>query len=316
MRTASPRPGAIVGGTSVTMSPRMRSASGSVSGVSGSPSRPKQLLERGVHVAAADHRLGVRLERLGRELALDEPLHRAVRVVLKRATGDDVAMADVRERRSAERLHDALGRDRRGTGRGVRPRLAPATSARCPATTYVGEQALAAALGPVRDEQIGDVGDERRWQREVPVLIRAAVAERDPLGRPRDRGVEQVALPGERVLGGRQPQAARERDLVAVLVGEERLARARAAGTHPRCSPHTNTTRNRRARTASGSASCTAPARGGSPVGTSSSSSSASSSTPEGRSPSSASSSSAPRSAASAAASRRPGASSSAARPR
>ena len=72
----------------------------------------------------------------------------------------------------------------------------------------VGQQPPAAARRPVAAQQLGDIGDERRGQRQVALLVGAAVGQEHALGGARDRRVEQVALGGQRVLAGAQPQAA------------------------------------------------------------------------------------------------------------
>ena len=91
----------------------------------------------------------------------------------------------------------------------------------------VREQPPAAPLEPLRHEQLGDIRHERRGQRLIALLVRAPVAEHDPLARPRDARVEEVALAVERALGRSQPQPRCERELVALIVGQKRLARAR-----------------------------------------------------------------------------------------
>ena len=144
-------------------------------------------------------------------------------------------MADVAERLLAQGVHRrrrAVADARRGGGGRARSRavgaIAPDPRPRRPAAAAGG------AREPVLDEQVGDVGDERRGQGEVALLVGAAIAEDELLGGPGDAGVEQVALAGQRVLGRRQAQAGGDRQLAAVLIGQERLARARASGTRPR----------------------------------------------------------------------------------
>ena len=87
----------------------------------------------------------------------------------------------------------------------------------------VGEQPSAPALSPLGREQLGDVRDERGRQLEISLLVRAAIAEHDPLGGARDRRVEQVALALQRVLPRPQPEPAAHGELAPALVVEERL---------------------------------------------------------------------------------------------
>jgi hypothetical protein len=87
----------------------------------------------------------------------------------------------------------------------------------------IRQQPPPAARAPVRGQQLGDVGDERGGQRQVALLIRAAIREVDALGGTRHGRVEQVPLGGQRVLARAQRQPGRERHLAASLVGEKRL---------------------------------------------------------------------------------------------
>ena len=225
-RTASPRPVAMSCERSASTSSRSSSARGSVVGVTEVAEPLEHLLEHRVHVAPAGERIGIGLEALGLKLAVDEPLDRAVGVRLERARRQDPAVADVRERRlrqRSDRRRDLAG-ERRRRGRAGAGELAGGGRLRR-RPHDVGEHPAPAALGPVLDQQLGHVGEERRGQREVALLVRAPVAEDDALGRPGHARVEQVALAAERVLARAQPQAAAHRELAAKLVREERLGR-------------------------------------------------------------------------------------------
>ena len=63
----------------------------------------QHLLDHVVHVAAANERIGVGLERDRLQLAFDQPPHRAVAIALERAGREDPAMADMCERRVGQR---------------------------------------------------------------------------------------------------------------------------------------------------------------------------------------------------------------------
>ena len=114
-------------------------------------SEPAQhVLDHAVHVAPADERVGVGLERRGLELALDQPPHRAAGVGLERAGGQDLAVADVLERdlgqRADRRLH--LAGERRSRRRVCARHLPLGRCFRC-RPHDVGEHPAPAAIGPV-----------------------------------------------------------------------------------------------------------------------------------------------------------------------
>ena len=184
---------------------------------------------------AARERVGVGLEPVGLELALDQPVHRAGGERLQRAgrdrpRGDARGPApvgqDPRRRRIAEpgaAIADPAPApvDRCEGLRDARSRSVGACST---LHTTSASSRRAALLAPVGREQLGDVLEERRRDHDVAVLIGAAVAESDPLGRARDARVQQVALAVERV--GR-PAAARgplRAPARAGVVVEERVA--------------------------------------------------------------------------------------------
>ena len=135
-------------------------------------------------------------------------------------------MAHVGQRRLAQRAdrRGHLARRRRCRGGSAAGQL-PLGGRRRGVPHHVGQHPPAPALGPILGEQLGHVVEERRGQREVALLVGAAVAEDHALGGTRDARVEQVALAGERVLARAQPQPAARRQLAAQLVGQERLGR-------------------------------------------------------------------------------------------
>ena len=167
---------------------------------------------------------------LGLELALDQPLDRAVGVATRarRPTGS----RRWRTCASATSPSDPLG-ERRARRRPAAAAAAHATGpARARSAPGRGSQTTSASSRRARRslqplvEQLGDVGHERRRQRQVALLVGAAVAEHDPLGRPRDARVEQVALAVERVVARSQPQPEHAASSRRQLVGQERVGRA------------------------------------------------------------------------------------------
>ena len=159
----------------------------------------------------------------------------------------------------------------RGCGARAAAALAAAAAARASARAHARSEPRSALQttsassrrrrrrGQLGVEQLGDVVDERRGQRDVALLVGAAVAEHDALGRPRDARVQQVALARQRVLAGAERQARRR---APARGGARRRGTARrrpAPGTRPRTGRRTSTTRKRRARIASGSAISTEP---------------------------------------------------------
>ena len=95
-------------------------------------------------------------------------------------------------RRARARRRSAAPAQRRGT---APARARVGASARPRRRRRAAAGAGAPASSP---QQLGDVGDERRRQRQVALLVGAAVGEEHPLGGARDGGVEQIALAGER----------------------------------------------------------------------------------------------------------------------
>ena len=116
-------------------------------------------------------------------------------------------------------------------------------------------------LGPLGHEQLGEIGEERRGQREVALLVGAAVAEDDLLGRSRHARIQQVALAVQRASRS-APAASPEASASSWRCSSDRNGSPTpASGNSPSFRPQTNTARKRRARIASGSESSTAPAR-------------------------------------------------------
>jgi hypothetical protein len=190
------------------------------------PQPTQHLFEQAMHIAAPGQRIGVGLQGRGLELAVDQPPDRAVGVRLQGPRREDLAVADVGQCGLAQRA------DRRGNlagrGRACRRPAAgqlPVGGRGGWRPHHVGQHAPLATLGPVFDEQLGDVFQERGRKREIALLVGAAVAQDHPLGGARDARVEEVALARERVLAGAQPQPAAGRQLAAQLVGQERLGR-------------------------------------------------------------------------------------------
>ena len=109
----------------------------------------------------AGDRLGLGLERRGAQLALDQPFDRAVGVGLQRAGRQDLGVAQPAERRSPRLARGWAARRRRAR----RPPPAPLALARgrrppgAQTTSASSRRRGALATG---DQQLGDVGDERR----------------------------------------------------------------------------------------------------------------------------------------------------------
>ncbi len=175
------------------------------------------------------------------ELALDQPSHRAGRKRLECTGGDDLAMADVAKRLLGERARrrrpvgDAVGAGGRVRERG-RDHPLPFGRRLVDAPDDVRQQPPATPLAPAGCEQLGDVLQERRRDHDVAVLVGAAIAEGDTLGRARHARVQQVALAVERIARGRQRQTRSERQLASALVTEEGISGDGSAppGTRPR----------------------------------------------------------------------------------
>ena len=149
----------------------------------------------------ADDRVGLGLERRRAQLALDQPLDRAVAVGFQRSGGEDLGVAQPRRASSPSRRSPSSGSPAAGA---PRRRLGPPALAlggcRVRRPDDVGQQPALALLKPRRRKQLADVIEKRRGQREVALLVGAAVADQDALGRPRDGRVEQVALAVQGVL--------------------------------------------------------------------------------------------------------------------
>ena len=237
-RTASGRPGAIVGGISSTTSLE-------------DPQRVAERLRRDRAAEPPDHLLEHARAcscrgRAGRGQARATPvtssrstshLHRAVGEALERAAGDDLAVADVTER---DRLPSAASGSTSAAppsrGRAAAERAhAPARSAPPPdPRRHRRAAAGAAARGPVGHEQLGQIGEERRGQREIALLVGAAVAEHDLLA-SRARRTRTAGSARGRATCSLPQVAARMR---APARGDARRTetarRRRQAGTRPR----------------------------------------------------------------------------------
>ena len=176
---------------------------------------------------ALAHRLGIRLGPLRLEHRLDEPAH---------AAGGE-------RLQPARRLRPARGQRRQhraGARRPERRRLGLALSGRLRAAQLVrgrrgrgrprdlGEQPRAALAPQLVREQRADVGDERRGLHGVAVLVGGPEGQEQDLLRPRDAGVEEVALLAQDVLVAAQEEPARPRERRAGVVVEERLGRGAA----------------------------------------------------------------------------------------
>ena len=104
-------------------------------------------------------------------------------------------------------------------GRGL-PR---ARSARGPEPRRHRPAGVAFGARPAGVEDSATSVEERRGDAEVALLIRAAEAERHPLGGPGHGGVEQVALPIEDILMAAQAQTRTQGQLATPLIREKRL---------------------------------------------------------------------------------------------
>ena len=206
------------------------------------------------------------------ELALDQPPHGARRERLQCTGGDDLAVADVAERLLGERARGRGGgvgehrasrgsRPRTRTRPPARARSVPGRRSRRHPPAAAGDAARASP--PPNSSPMSSRNGEAHH--DVAVLVGAAIAEGDALGRTRHAGVQQVALAVERVGRRRQRETRSERQLAAAVIAEERILETVCGlGNSPSQKPVTNTRRKRRARIASGSAISTASGGGGS----------------------------------------------------
>ncbi len=174
-----------------------------------------------MRVRAADHRLGVGLEPVRAQEVVDEPAHRAARVVLERARGDRVALAHGRQRRRfGERAHGRRGPALAEPGHGALPLRVVGGGRRIPGD--VGQRASRGGLGEPRQHPLG-LDDEEGARLRVAVLVGGAGAEHEqPLGAGR-ADVEEVALALELVLALRQHEPRGRCERAAVVVAEKRL---------------------------------------------------------------------------------------------
>ena len=178
--------------------------------------------------AATHQRLGLRLERLGVELALDQPLHRAVRVRLERRGREPVACAQLRQNLLGL---EPLGEPRRAPRSGKRERPAPlGLGRRCVRPPrHVGERPGAGhALDRVGVELVEDVFDQERANRGRALLVGLAPREHQQPLRARHARVEEVALACRPVVPHRQREPAGPRQLAPLVVRQERLGTRRA----------------------------------------------------------------------------------------
>ena len=195
-----------------------------------------EALERVVDDRAEPQRIGGRLEALRAELVLDEPLVRAGHPALERVGAEHLARAEIAR---APRASAAAPGARSGSGSpansaSTRARvLGGARGARAPARALGAQPPSASARASARSrrrlggrraprararacasaaspsgsgcEQVEDLVDERRARQRRAVLVAALPAQVEALGRPRDAGVEQVALLVGRVGRGAGP---------------------------------------------------------------------------------------------------------------
>ena len=218
-----------------------------------------------MHVAPADERIGVGLEARGLELALDRATATGQRRTsrARRRTGSGGGGRARAPPPTATPIGDGhLAGERRASGR-VSARHLPLGRRFRGRPHDVGEHPAPAAVGPVLGEQLRHVGEERRGQREVALLVRAPVRSGRPVRSRGDARVEQVALAAEPSSRGAAQSAAAASSRRSSSERNGSGAGGQRELALPR--PHTNTTRNRRARIASGSASSTAPVAAGGP---------------------------------------------------
>ena len=177
-----------------------------------------------MRVAPADHGLGIRLQGVGLQEVLDEPLDRAVREVLERARRHRLARSQLGEQRPAgERTGHALLAARAGGGERAVPLGGSGSVVGGPG--HIRQRARA---GLRRAEQLAGVLYEERLRLRVALLVaRARRQHEQPLG-ARGADVEEVALAVEGVLAHGQHEPGGACDRAPVLVGQERL-RSRAA---------------------------------------------------------------------------------------
>ena len=121
------------------------------------------------------------------------------------------------QRPDQRRLGGRRGRggEARGLALGRRLRRRPARGAQLAAARP------ARPVGVV--EQVGDVVDQQRPDRGRALVVGRVPGQREPLGRARDRRVEEQALDVELVLVEAQPQPGRGVDRAALVVAQERL---------------------------------------------------------------------------------------------
>ncbi len=199
---------------------------------------------------AEPQRVGGRLEPLGIELVLDEPLVRARHPPLQRVGGEDVAPAKLPEHGGrAQRAGPQVGvaqvrehrldpRAMRGHARRLEHRLAverPAAERQRPGEVALARrlrdrrhgalgaalsQRLAGAVG-TEVEQVADLVEEGRARQRRAVLVASLPAQVQAIRRARDAGVKQVPLLVGRV---RAPQVGIA-DLPAAVLGKQRVGR-------------------------------------------------------------------------------------------
>ena len=171
---------------------------------------------------AAQHRLGVGLERGGPQQPVDEPLDRTGGVRLQGRGRPGGARVDEAEHaRVAQRGQRRLGRPR--SRRHARAGLL--VLGRRERGLEAG-RAQRAALHPPRGgrgEGVQDVVDEQRAHARLALVVGRRPAEREQLGRAADHGVEQVALGVEAVLAQAQAQPGGGVERAALVVAQERL---------------------------------------------------------------------------------------------
>ena len=241
----------------------MRDVGGRDAALRGLLAQPREgALEHRVRVGAAHHLLGVGHQLPGPQDVLHEPLDGAVGEVLERAGGDRLGGAELlQQRRRRQALGEPLDAPRAGGG--VR------------ALELGGGRGVLGAPGDVRQrplrlrrarlEQVAHVLDEEGLRLGVALLVAAAARQDEQAlgaraGRRRTGSARGRA--GPRAAAG----AGRSRAAIARRSSSGRNGSGAApVGNSPSCRPQTKTASKRRARIASGSATCTRSGCGGSP---------------------------------------------------
>ena len=224
--------GAAAGGRKLLQRRRQRLARGRQR-VGRQPRRARALaqqrqrpLQHAVGERSALQRLGVGIDRLGRQQLLDQPAHAAAGERLQPARRLAVAGGQQRQHGGRARRRQRARLAGRAGG-GERPLELARRRRRGGREGDVGEQPPAAAAPQLVAVELAHVVDERRGLQRLALLVAGAEGEHQPVGRPRRAGVEEEALLVDAGLARRQHEPGRARQVAPVGVVEERVGRRR-----------------------------------------------------------------------------------------